>query len=180
LDRASPAVDRVLLEILPKALDRDTFHISQERLHEEYLSQVNFFVDENNDELSASAKDSHTPPKGRTVCILDRTGDLELAAKFLSSTQTSSDYTSPYSPDLLLVNEYLKDIFITRCLDFASQIEHSSSAKVATSEELEFQTLLRQAESEGEIITHKRKIGFTIVELKNRYELNRIFRTEFD
>ncbi|KAE9381054.1 aldehyde dehydrogenase-like protein PutA [Stipitochalara longipes BDJ] len=168
LNQSSPEVDRVLLDILPKALDRDTFQTSKDKVGVEFSSQADFSVDQHVSEFSSHTNSSHPPSQGRTVCIVDRTGDLELAIRTITPTRSSSDYTSPYSPDLVIVNEYLKDTFIARCLDFADQFEHSYPGKVATSEELEFQTLFRHAETEGEIVTHKRKSGFTIVELKSR------------
>lgn len=157
----------MLLEILPKALDRDTFYISKDKIGDDYVSQVDSVVHQNVSEISR-VKVLPTPPQERTVCILDRTGDLELAARAITSTRIDSNCSSPYSPDLVLVNEYLKDSLITRCLDFADHFNHSTPVKAATSEDLEFETILRQAESKGETITHKRNSGFTIVELKNR------------
>ena len=173
MDQSSPSVDGVLLEILPRVLDRDTFHISKDKLGDEYVYQVDLVIDQTASGISR-VKVSNTPPQERTVCILDRTGDLELAARTITATRTDPTYTSPYSPDLVLVNEYLKDTFIARCLDFADQSDHSSSMKAATSEYVEFETLLKQAESEGEIVTHKRKSKFKVIELKNRYDLKTV------
>ena len=178
MEKSSPAVDDVLLGILPKALDRDTFHISKDKLGDEHVSKVDFVVNHNLSGTS-SIKGSHTSPQERIVCILDRTGDLELAAKTITSTRTSSNCTSPYCPDLVLVNEYVKDTFIERCLEFADKSDLSSSVKAGTSEDLEFKTLRQQVEKNGDIVIHKRKTSFTIIELKNRCELNAIVREEF-
>lgn len=149
------SVDSVLLDILPKALDRDTFHITTDKFGEKYRGQLDLLIEQT------------TSPE-RTVCLLDRTGNLELSVKTITATRTSPDCTSPYSPDIVLVNEYLKEIFITSCLDYASQLNLSSS-RAATSEEHEFQKLVKQAEARGEAVIHKRKADFTIVELMDRY-----------
>jgi hypothetical protein len=171
LGRSSPAVDGVLLDILPKALDRDTFHITTDKIGEQYKDQINLLVDQNTSEISSPAKGLQPPPQGRTICFLDRTGDVELAAKTITSARTLPNFSSPYSPDLVLVNEYLKENFIARCLDFATQVEPSCSPKAALSVDLEFQKILQQTEARGEVAIHKRNNDFSIIELKIRYSV---------
>jgi hypothetical protein len=171
LGRSSPAVDGVLLDILPKALDRDTFHITTDKIGEQYKDQINLLVDQDTSEVSSPAKGLQSPPQGRTVCFLDRTGDVEFAAKTITSSRTLPDFSSPYSPDLVLVNEYLKENFIARCLDFATQVEPSCSSKAASSDDLEFQKILKQTEARGEVAIHKRNNDFSIIELKIRYSV---------
>lgn len=168
LGRSSPAVDGVLLDILPKALDRDTFHIITDKIGEQYKDHINLLVDQDTSEISSPAKGLQSPPQGRTVCFLDRTGDVELAAKTITSSRTLPDFSSPYSPDLVLVNEYLKENFIARCLDFATQVEPSCPSKAASSDDLEFQKILKQTEARGEVAIHKRNNDFSIIELKIR------------
>lgn len=171
LSHSSPAVDGVLLDILPKALDRDTFHITTDKIGEQYKDQINLLVDQNTSEISSPAKGLQRPPQGRTICFLDRTGDVELAAKTITSARTLPNFLSPYSPDLVLVNEYLKENFIARCLDFATQVEPSCSSKAALSDDLEFQKILQQTEARGEVAIHKRNNDFGIIEVKIRYSV---------
>jgi hypothetical protein len=167
LDGSSPSVDGILLEILPKALDRDTFHIARDKIGAEYKDQIDLSIDQNPPNISSPTKES--PSQGRSICILDRTGEIKVAVESIMATRTSPYYTSPYSPDLILVNEYLKEEFIARCLEYESQVDQSDSLKTATSDNPEFQKMVKQAEVGGEVLIHKRNTNFTIVELKNRY-----------
>jgi len=93
-------------------------------------------------------------------------GMLNLLRK-LSQLLEFPHCTSSYSPDLVLVNEYIKENFITRCLDLAGKSELSISAGTTKAEEQGFQKLLKQAESQGEVIINTRNGNFTVVELKN-------------
>lgn len=116
--------------------------------------------------------------KERVVCILDRSGDVDLAAKTIICSRVGPDSTSPFSPDLVLVNEYIKDVFITRCLDIASTFDQTSQARALTSEESEFEKILKKAEVEGEVTVHgSAKSNLTVIEVKDRYKLPLILRT---
>jgi hypothetical protein len=169
VDKASPAVDTFLTEILPKALDRDTFFVSTSRISEELFSKIDFFVDQMASQAAISTKVLFSSPQSWTISVLDRTGDLELAAKTITSARNISEYTSPYSPGLVLVNEYIKDAFILGCLKHASNLGHTSKIRTITAEEQEQQKILKGAEAKGDIVVHRSgSTDLSIIELRNR------------
>ncbi|KAK6075440.1 putative aldehyde dehydrogenase [Seiridium cupressi] len=51
----------------------------------------------------------------RTIAIVDRGADVQLAAKSVLNARFSFGGTSPYAPDLVLVNEFVKQEFIEAC-----------------------------------------------------------------
>ncbi|PMD19586.1 hypothetical protein NA56DRAFT_680077 [Hyaloscypha hepaticicola] len=153
LDLISSCVDSLLSEILPRALDRDTFHISKVKLDSKWADQLDLTIDQ-------------SAVQGRTICILDRTGDIEFASQTITASKLPPEYTSPYSPDLVLVNEYLVSNFRTRCLEIASKVQ-TSPKRVISDGEKDFQKLLKEAEAKKAIIVHRSNTSdFSAVELK--------------
>ncbi|KAJ5978941.1 hypothetical protein N7501_002283 [Penicillium viridicatum] len=55
-------------------------------------------------------QDDHLP--GKVVAIVDRTANINYAAEALVSARFSFGGRSPYAPDLVLVNEYIKESFL--------------------------------------------------------------------
>jgi hypothetical protein len=56
-------------------------------------------------------------------------------------------------------------------LEIASKFSQPPTARAVSSEELEFQKILKKAEAKGEVLVHRSKTSdFAVVELKNRYE----------
>jgi hypothetical protein len=113
--------------------------------------------------------DAKRLPQRRTLSVLDRTGDIELAAKTIATSRISPSCISPYSPDLVLVNEFVKENFTERCLKHARDIGRTPMARNGTVEEQEFQKLLEEAEAKGEIAIHHSKGAYlSVVEVKER------------
>jgi hypothetical protein len=144
-------------------MDRDTFSTTS-KFEDEYLSQVDLFVDQ-----TISLKDSnsfHSATETRTLAVVDRTGVVESAAKTIASSRLARNCMSPYSPDLVLINEYVKDAFSSACLQYASNIGPDSKIRYVSPQEKSLQTKLQQAESKGQVKIH-RTLGteLSIVEL---------------
>lgn len=53
---------------------------------------------------------------GRVIAVVDRTADLSSAAEALVAARFSFGGTSPYAPDLVLVNEFVKRDFVEQVL----------------------------------------------------------------
>lgn len=58
--------------------------------------------------------------KALSVAIVDRTADVEQAATALCAARFCFQGRSPYAPDLVLVNEWVREDFVSACLKFAS------------------------------------------------------------
>lgn len=55
-------------------------------------------------------QDNHLP--GKVVAVVDRTANINQAAEALVAARFSFGGRSPYAPDLVLVNEYIKEAFL--------------------------------------------------------------------
>lgn len=55
-------------------------------------------------------------PRGKVVAVVDRTADLAAAAEQLITARFAFGGTSPYAPDIVLVNEFIKKDFLEHLL----------------------------------------------------------------
>lgn len=54
------------------------------------------------------------------MAVVDRTADVDLAARAIAAARFGFGGTSPYAPDLVLVNEFVKRDFFEACSRYAS------------------------------------------------------------
>lgn len=66
-------------------------------------------------------------PQSKVIAIIDRTADLVAAAEHLVTARFAFGGSSPYAPDLVFVNEYVKQEFLEHTLKFAIPYLASSS-----------------------------------------------------
>lgn len=158
------SLDALLEKILSPVMDRDTFSITSSKFEDKYLSQIDLLVDQT---FSLGDSNSfHSATETRTLAVVDRTGAVEAAAKTIASSRLAPNCTSAYSPDLVLINEYIKDTFSSACLKYASNIGSDSKIRYVSSEEKSLQTELQQAEGKGQIKIHRTSgTELSIVEL---------------
>ena len=88
----------------------------------------------------------------RAVAVVDRTADVEAAARAITTARFCYGGRSPFAPDLVLVNEFVKKAFIEACsryatLSFAGQ---SSIQKPSGSQDDEVKRTVREAERQGQ------------------------------
>lgn len=66
------------------------------------------------------------------MAIVDRSADLDAAARAITTARFSFGGSSPYAPDLVLVNEFVKKEFFEACSRYASlSFAGQSGAKTA-------------------------------------------------
>ncbi|KAK6071027.1 putative aldehyde dehydrogenase [Seiridium cupressi] len=108
-------IDAALRQILPVALDFNTFCIS-EITKDSYIPETAVLVDQATETSPESLRNQILPSSTmRTIAIVDRGADVQLAAKSVLNARFSFGGTSPYAPDLVLVNEFVKQEFIEAC-----------------------------------------------------------------
>jgi len=75
-------------------------------------------IQDNSDGLETGLENAilSSPNTAMTVAVVDRTANLEQAARSIVTARFSFDGKSPYAPDLVLVNEYVKKKFISEVL----------------------------------------------------------------
>lgn len=59
-----------------------------------------------------------SPNDAIALVVVDRTADIDEAARLITQARTSFGGRSPYSPDLVLVNEFVKERFVEACSRF--------------------------------------------------------------
>lgn len=127
---------------------------------------MDVLVDQTSTETISKSNRLLTHSNGRTLAVVDRTADIALAAQTLASTRLPPYNTSPYSPDLVIVNNFAIEEFVDVCLKYAESISEFSPGKDSSS------LLISDSESKGKLKIHASKTSqLKILVLQDRYEL---------
>ena len=139
-------IDRVLKKILSEALDDDTFYISNTTVQE----ATAFVVDQTSAESQPTLNQLSSNASSRTIAIVDRAADVELAAKTIINARFSFQGNSAYSPDLVIVNDFVKARFTEACIQYASKFHTKKSSR---RQQVPSQTkkAFKEAEEKGQI-----------------------------
>ncbi|KAH7078762.1 Aldehyde/histidinol dehydrogenase [Paraphoma chrysanthemicola] len=114
LENSLRALPSLLRKLLAEALEADTFAvISSSPSAESLLSCLSVLQETPIDHPTYSQLVS---PKSRVVAIVDRTADIALAAEQLVAARFAFGGTSPYAPDVVFVNEFIKKDFLEHVL----------------------------------------------------------------
>jgi hypothetical protein len=123
LGNTPSAVDAVLRDIFPKALDHATFTIISSPIDDKEIVEDCLLVDQKvQGEQSSTANSLHSYPELRTIAVVDRTANVDLAARSIVTARFSFRGKSPYAPDIVLVNEFVKTEFYEACTCVTSQL----------------------------------------------------------
>jgi len=162
-------VDRVLKSLLPKALDCDTFYASNTSLKKASGLESAFVVDQTSDSLIPTLNQLPSSSSRRAIAVVDRAADIELAAKAIVTARFSFRGTSAYSPDLVIVNEFVKDEFIEACSRYAGKLlgPGSKVKKAQNNGDIATKKALKEAEEKGEISMFGSS-SFKIVDIHER------------
>jgi len=102
----------LLKRVLKATLDADTFDIITGKVDEAELGYTCLHVLQNGSTDSPKENQLVSPAKARVVAVVERDANLEEAAKALVTARFSFDGRSPYAPDVVLVNEWVKKDFL--------------------------------------------------------------------
>ncbi|CAG8131677.1 unnamed protein product [Penicillium olsonii] len=116
LPQTTSMLPAVLRNILPKALDHDTFTIVAQRPDASFLSKTLMVV-----QTGESYTGLVSPSNLRAVAIVDRTADVVQAAESLVAARFALGGRSAYSPDLVLVHEFVMKPFVEAVITHASK-----------------------------------------------------------
>jgi hypothetical protein len=159
-----------LKELLPRFLDQDTFYISSSRVQEKQLSQIDFLVNQVDVSSSPSKPELAFAFQTRAIAVVDRTADINLAAKAITTARLSPHNTSPYAPDVIIVNDFVCEDFRRACLKYASLAPLNTLEKKVIGAEAETIKLLKATETEGKAKIHSDSVsGLSVVEVSDRY-----------
>ncbi|KAJ9665635.1 hypothetical protein H2201_004327 [Coniosporium apollinis] len=113
LEQTPRDLPSLLRKLLGAALDVDTFEIAPSRAADpEFRAQCIEVLQEGSQDVPKYTQ-LVSPSQARVVAVVDRTANLEEAAKALVTARFSFGGKSPYAPDVVLVNEFAKKEFMT-------------------------------------------------------------------
>lgn len=124
----------LLKDLLAKALSPDTFTILSCDLNPEELPLCQQVFQETRVRHPSTSQlaSSHS----YVLAVVDRTADLERAAKHLVTARFAFGGTSPYAPDLVLVNEFVMKRFCDLVLKYAIPYLTDTSTSIKRSLEV--------------------------------------------
>jgi hypothetical protein len=124
LTNSLSAVGAALLNYLPSALDQDTFFITPNKLQLSQLSKTDLFVNQTSQNADFSISQLTSSSQSTPIAIIDRTADINVAAKAIITARLVPHWTSPYSPELVIVNAFILDAFKTACLKYTDDLSN--------------------------------------------------------
>ncbi|KAG4438900.1 hypothetical protein IFR05_005635 [Cadophora sp. M221] len=140
-------IDRVLKKILPEALDSDTFYISNTTVQE----QSAFVVDQTATTSQPTINQLSSNLSSRAIAIVDRAADVEAAAKAIINARFGFQGNSAYSPDLVIVNDFVKGRFTEACIQYASKFHTKKSQSRRQHVPSSTKKAFKEAEEKGQI-----------------------------
>lgn len=159
-------------EILSSCLDSDTFAIASEPIQDKALLESALVVRQTGIEQGINLLSS--PAKSTTVAVVDRTAAISLAARELVAATFAFGGRSPYAPDYILVNEFVKRAFLQAVVAECAKLngpdavnpsaEKSSKAQAVN----DYVTSLRQADPQSRIVLQEPKMA--VLDLFDRAE----------
>lgn len=143
----------MLRNLLTAALDLNTFCIVKSVTDQTLLNEA-LLVDQTGNGPSrtlTSALLSST--HARCVAIVDRSADLDAAARAITTARFSFGGSSPYAPDLVLVNEFVKKDFFEACSRYAtlSFAGEGGVKRVSGNQHEETRKAVEVAEGKGQV-----------------------------
>lgn len=101
----------LVLRLISEALDNDIFHFTTDTVTEADLSHTHIRVLQNGTPFPLSCHlASH--PDALVAAVVERDADIAAAAKALALARFGLRGASPYAPDIVLVNEWVKKEFL--------------------------------------------------------------------
>jgi hypothetical protein len=148
------------MSTLTSSLDSETFFASTTSISETQIEQSNLIVNQQIEcqHTSRTIGNNHL---GLSVAIVERSADLKLAARYILDARLFSDGTSPYAPDLIVVNEWIMDDFRATCSRYARSLKVTSKSLPKETSEL-----VASMEKQGQV--HTDIPGLAIFEIKDR------------
>lgn len=123
----------LLRKVLTKALDPDTFVFGNNKVNNEsFLTESVQVYQDAEVTLPPQVKVLRSRMSARTVAVVDRTADLESAARSLTEARVAFNGRSSYAPDVVLVNEFVMKAFIEACARHVLQYSTKCSSASTT------------------------------------------------
>jgi acyl-CoA reductase-like NAD-dependent aldehyde dehydrogenase len=120
--------------------------------------------------LATSFSPLISPSRSRVVAVVDRTADLAKAAAALVTARLSFGGNSPYAPDVILVNEYVKKAFLVAVMEelikFTANLEVVKA--IDSDRAADMKSLFEAAQKSSEVEVTTSTGRGSVYEVKNR------------
>ncbi|KAK4942426.1 hypothetical protein LTR10_017873 [Elasticomyces elasticus] len=114
-------LNSLLSKVLQSVMDKDTFAVLESRPDDpDFFAQHCVVVDGTLGATEPTSLQTVSASVTRTVAIVDRTAGVGEAAKEVVRARMNFQGKSPYSPDLVLVNEFVLKEFCTAAVQYAT------------------------------------------------------------
>ncbi|OLN95418.1 Aldehyde dehydrogenase family 3 member B1 [Colletotrichum chlorophyti] len=163
-------LDTVLRSVLPRALNQNAFCITKTITDPSILSSA-ILVDQTNTAAPSTARANNlvSSTASRSIAIVDRTADIEAAAKAITTARLSFGGQSPYAPDLVLVNEFVKKDFFEACSKHANfALAGETTVRRAEDNQTEETRRAVQDAEENRVVSSFGARDFKLVDVKDK------------
>ncbi|KAH7384682.1 hypothetical protein BKA66DRAFT_388391, partial [Pyrenochaeta sp. MPI-SDFR-AT-0127] len=140
LENTTLRTSDLLRRIITASLDQDAFGSTSSRAPTEYLAKC-AIVDQTTDLVASniSARRILSSSMHRNIALVDRTADVELAAREIVASRLAFKGTSLCAVDLVLVNEFVLDKFNAAAIQALEAIRGAEGTeKMSTSSDKSF------------------------------------------
>lgn len=152
----------LLREVLTSSLDSDTFAIASEPIKDESLLQSALVIRQTGNEQVPGLNLLSSPAKSRTVAVVDRTADISLAARELVAATFTFGGRSPYAPDFIFVNEFVKRAFLQAVVGECAKLSALPTAEKGSRPQQAINELVehvRQADPQSRVVLQDQKMA---------------------
>ena len=129
-ERSPLCAPEIVLACIRDALDNDILHVVYSEPDPRDIGHPHVYVLQNGSSNPTADNHITSRPDARVVAIVERDADIERAAKELVSACFALKGRSPYAPDIILVNEWVKKDFLA-CITRHSAVHEANSGSNA-------------------------------------------------
>jgi hypothetical protein len=167
-------LNALLRTLLSKALDADTFAVvdttpeSDDPIWEKCVRVYGAANDER-----PSFTQLISPSQSRVVCVIDRSANVEQAARAIVRARFSFKGRSPYAPDMILVNEFRQKHLCNAVVQevtkhVAEQIDCTSNGSISKREREQGNSLRREVRDEDSATELVCGVSGSVIHVKQR------------
>ncbi|KAM5345124.1 hypothetical protein ACJ41O_010986 [Fusarium nematophilum] len=158
---------RLVLGLIQEALDQDIFEVTNQEATAADINHRHLRIRQNGSPGPALRDDLISDPKTRVVAFVERDADIRLAAKAITSARFGLRGRSPYAPDVVLVNEWVKKDLLRALLQESTDFL-SGPTDSRNKEKVSKPDLLKEIEKEGSANVLSSGSNGAIVDAGNR------------
>ncbi|RMZ21635.1 hypothetical protein D0859_14355 [Hortaea werneckii] len=170
----------LLREVLSSSLDSDTFAIASEPIQDKSLLESALIVRQTGNGQVPGLNLLSSPANSRTVAVVDRTAGIPLAARELAAATFAFGGRSPYAPDYIFVNEFVKRAFLQAVVAECAKLSGLPPAEKGSKPRQgmdDFVERLRQTDPQSRIVLQEQKMA--VLDLFDRAKVPLTTKNEY-